>query len=87
MADEADLAFDSEQRHLRHALAARQGRSSVLQPVGSCHNCGNTEGIAQRLFCDGDCAEDWEYEDTLRRRLGLPVTPTLSRSAVAEAAA
>lgn len=72
MADEADLAFDSEQRHLSHALAAQRQRTSGLRPVGSCHNCGGTEGIEDRLFCDTDCAADWEYEDGLRRKLGLP---------------
>jgi predicted nucleic acid binding AN1-type Zn finger protein len=71
MADEADLAFDSEQRHLTMALAAQRKRHGVLQATGACHNCGNTEGIEQRLFCDSDCAADWEYEDSLRRRLGL----------------
>ena len=30
MADEADLAFDSEQRHLTYALAAQRSRSAVL---------------------------------------------------------
>lgn len=72
MADEADIAFDSEQRHLSHALAAQRSRSAVLRPVGSCHNCGNSEGLDERLFCDSDCAADWEYEHALRRRLGLP---------------
>jgi hypothetical protein len=72
MADEADLAFDSEQRHLTQALAAQRQRHAVLKPTGSCHNCGNAEGLAQRLFCDSDCAADWDYEDGLRRRLGLP---------------
>ena len=71
MADEADLAFDSEQRHLTHALAAQRSRTSALRAVGICHHCGNDEGLADRLFCDSDCAADWEYEDTLRRRLGL----------------
>jgi hypothetical protein len=85
MADEADLAFDSEQRHLTHALAAQRRRVGVLQPVGSCHNCGNSDGIAGRLFCDGDCAADWEYEDTLRRRLGLPVPAQAGRAASAAA--
>ena len=74
MADEADLAFDSEQRHLTHALAAQRQRLGVLRPVGSCHNCGSSDGLDDRLFCDSDCAEDWEYEDALRRRLGLPST-------------
>jgi len=70
MADEADLAFDSEQRHLTHALATQRRRHVVLRPIGSCHHCG-TEGIEERLFCDGDCAADWEYQDSLRRKLGL----------------
>jgi hypothetical protein len=69
--DEADLAFDSEQRYLSLALAAQRSKKGVLQAVGSCHNCGNTEGIEDRLFCDADCAEDWEYEHSLRERLGL----------------
>jgi hypothetical protein len=72
MADEADLAFDSEQRHLTHALAAQRSRSSVLRAIGVCYNCGNSEDLEGRLFCDTDCAADWEYEDGLRRRLGLP---------------
>ncbi|MBA2964376.1 MULTISPECIES: hypothetical protein [Ramlibacter] len=70
MADVADLAFDSEQRYLAQALAA-QTRQRVLQPMGSCHHCGN-DAIGQGLFCDPDCAADWEYQDALRRRLGLP---------------
>ena len=71
MADEADLAFDSEQRHLTQALAAQRRRSGALQAVGHCHYCGNEDGIESRLFCDADCAADWEYEDKLRKRLGL----------------
>lgn len=86
MADEADLAFDSEQRHLKMALASVHRRAGVLQPVGSCHNCGNTEGIERRLFCDSDCAEDWEYEDSLRRRLGLPAARLGSPGRVPEIA-
>ncbi|GAC1529370.1 MAG: hypothetical protein NVS2B4_07670 [Ramlibacter sp.] len=69
--DEADLAFDSEQRYLSQALAA-QARSRVLQqPTGCCQHCGNTEGLDDRLFCDRDCADDWEYERALRRKLGV----------------
>ena len=71
MADEADLAFDSEQRYLSQALAAQRQRVGVLRSIGSCHNCGNTDGIEARLFCDSDCAADWEYEHSLRQRLGL----------------
>ncbi|HVZ45588.1 MAG TPA: hypothetical protein VHA82_17390 [Ramlibacter sp.] len=74
MADEADLAFDTEQRQLAMALHAQRSRASFLKPQGSCHHCGNEDGIAERLFCDADCAADWEYEHMLRRRLGLATT-------------
>ncbi|GAC1529389.1 MAG: hypothetical protein NVS2B4_07720 [Ramlibacter sp.] len=75
MADEADLAFDTEQQLLSMALAAQRGRSNALQPVGCCHHCGNGEAMVGRLFCDTDCAADWEYEHALRRRLGLAAPP------------
>lgn len=79
--DEADLAFDSEQRYLTQALAAQRTARGVLQPAGYCHNCGNTEDLGQRLFCDTDCAADWEYEDSLRRRLGLPAAASFAQAA------
>jgi len=77
--DEADLAFDSEQRHLTQALAAQRRRGGVMQPIGSCHHCGTEEGIGNRLFCDSDCAADWEYEFTLRQKLGLPMSSSFAR--------
>ena len=80
MADEADIAFDSEQRHLSLALAAQRSRHAVLQPVGRCHNCDSEDAIGDRLFCDSDCAADWEYQDSLRRKLGLQPTPGFSVS-------
>ena len=69
--DEADLAFDSEQRYLSQALAAQRRRYGTLKATGACHFCDNTEGIEDRLFCDSDCAADWEYETSLRQKLGL----------------
>jgi predicted nucleic acid binding AN1-type Zn finger protein len=80
MADEADIAFDSEQRYLTQALAAQRSRSGGLQAMGTCHYCGNDNLDAERLFCDSDCAGDWEYEASLRRKLGLAgAAPALSR--------
>jgi hypothetical protein len=73
MADEADLAFESEQRHLAQALAAQRRAGGRLQPIGCCHYCASSEAIEDRLFCDVDCAADWEYENSVRRKLGLPV--------------
>ena len=85
--DEADLAFDSEQRYLTQALAAQRMQPGRLSPAGCCHNCGNSESIGDRLFCDADCAADWDYQDRLRRRLGLPGAPSMARPAAAAAAA
>jgi len=84
MADEADLAFDSEQRYLSQALDAQRRRLGALQANGACHFCGNEQGLGDRLFCDRDCAADWEYENSLRRRLGLAVSQF---EALAEASA
>ena len=70
--DEADLAFESEQRHFAQALAAQRQRAGRLQPIGRCHYCAEQESIQNRLFCTTDCAADWEYENSLRSKLGLP---------------
>lgn len=70
--DEADLAFESEQRHFAQALAAQRRNSGRLKPIGSCYYCASEESIQDRLFCDTDCAADWEYENSLRCKLGLP---------------
>ena len=85
MADEADIAFDLEQRYLAQALSAQRTKAGGLRANGACHYCGNEEAIADRLFCDPDCASDWEYEFDLRRRLGLraPVTGAAAEAAAA----
>ena len=70
MADEADLAFYAEQEHLTGALSAQHRHRPLPRPVGYCHHCGSPD-VGVRLFCDSDCAADWEYQDKLRRKLGL----------------
>jgi hypothetical protein len=74
MADEADHAHELEQLALSEALARRKP-DSRLTPRGSCHNCG--EKLAPRkgpkglehvqIFCDKDCADDWETMQNARR--------------------
>lgn len=70
MADEADLAFDAEQWNLAQAVSARPRYSPALKRAGYCCNCDSPD-VGLRLFCDRDCAMDWEYQDRLRRKLGL----------------
>lgn len=70
MPDEADLAFDAEQDHLTRALAQQHQHSTLPRPAGYCHNCGSAE-VGHRLFCDSECAADWEHQFRVRRKLGL----------------
>lgn len=72
MADEADLAFAVEQQSLEAAIAAQRRSRPALQATGECHYCGEHLKQEGQLFCDIDCANDWEQEQALRKRLGLP---------------
>lgn len=74
MADEVDMANDSVERALEHAL--KQIRSApAMAPKGFCYFCEeplepaeeNGELVHRRLFCDRDCADDWEREQRARR--------------------
>lgn len=67
MADEADMAKEIEELALKHALAHRKAVVN-LPPKGYCYNCDEplkpevVDGKRQhrRIFCDRDCADDWE---------------------------
>lgn len=61
MTDEIDMATDTIQRelenqiaHSRNALVKRE-----LQPNGHCYYC-NYPVDELRIFCDRECAEDYE---------------------------
>ena len=54
MTDDADRAADYEER-MRQAAIAR--RRPALKPCGHCYNCGES---VRHLFCDADCALDYE---------------------------
>lgn len=81
MADEADIAFDFQERHLSHALATQRKTQAQLAPTGHCHFCGHNENMGQKLFCDSDCQGDWEEETALRRKQGLPFLGSLAPAA------
>lgn len=88
MADEVDLAFEAQERHLSMAIAAqRRAGGCRLKPMGSCHWCGNDQDLGVRLFCDAECSRDWEREDSLRRKQGLPSLAMLAQAAPERAAA
>ncbi|MBE2897815.1 DUF2116 family Zn-ribbon domain-containing protein [Pasteurellaceae bacterium 20609_3] len=68
MADEADIA----DRQTQHALAvslinARRHKHSHLKPTGFCHYC-KEKLDSERLFCDEDCRDDYEWEQNLSKQ-------------------
>lgn len=61
--DEVDRA------EMREAIAREEAlshRYPVLKPCGCCHWC-QSPTKASSLFCDKDCASDWERDDRMRR--------------------
>ena len=61
MADDADRAQEQIEAELAHARSAAQTRLKLL-PIGHCHNCDEPLRAAQ-LFCDQECAEDFEKRE------------------------
>ncbi|EBS4549033.1 DUF2116 family Zn-ribbon domain-containing protein [Salmonella enterica] len=59
MADEADIASESEQLRTDAALSGRERHE--LPETEHCHNCG--EIISAGLFCDADCRDDFEKRE------------------------
>lgn len=67
MADEIDMANEQSERWLRQALNASASKSPRLPAQGRCHFCGEQfdkkdELADRKLFCDADCASDYERE-------------------------
>lgn len=46
---------------------AKQHSGPRLRPTGRCHNCRDPLKLEAQLFCDEDCAEDYEYVEQRRR--------------------
>ncbi len=70
MADEADMAFALEQQAREAAILDRRNARPVLVANGECHYCGEHVEGANQLFCDLDCAKDWEREQALLKLRG-----------------
>jgi hypothetical protein len=69
MMDEADRAeeaienrIDDGIAHARHMIELRS-----IKPCGSCHYCNSRLNSFNDLFCDKDCASDWDWEQRQKR--------------------
>lgn len=60
MADEADFADIITQQQVEGSLAEIRAEKPVLTAQGVCHSCGSAVHNPDALFCDKDCAEDFE---------------------------
>jgi hypothetical protein len=62
MADDADRAQLEIESELSRARLAAQARFRLI-PSGHCHNCHEQLGRAGQLFCDRECAQDFEKRE------------------------
>lgn len=61
-----EQAEENVRRAVEMEVALIRNRPKI-QATGSCYNC--LEDVAdEKLFCDADCKEDWEYR-TKRGRI------------------
>ena len=65
--DEIDRAQHQEQMYRDIAIAAAKRQpKNTISPTGYCHNCGE-EVDNPKLFCDGNCASEWEKTNKQKR--------------------
>lgn len=69
MADDADRAEERIENTIADAIAAVR-RKPILLAVGHCHYCGEMTHPGH-LFCNKECATDWDYEQARRKANGL----------------
>ena len=62
MVDDADRAQLEIESELSRARLAAQARSRLI-PTGHCHNCEQQLDRAEQLFCDQECARDFEKRE------------------------
>ncbi len=67
MADDIDLAQNEIDWVQRMTVKAAISRTSHLESLGLCHHCEETLRMPGQLFCDRDCAADYERVSWSRR--------------------
>jgi hypothetical protein len=60
MSDEIDAAQEEIARQQEAALRAARERAAKLRPTGRCYNCDAEVAAPEQLFCDVECAQDYE---------------------------
>lgn len=65
MVDILDVASEYEEKQREMALARALANATKLTITGRCYNC--EEEVGQKLFCDVDCREDFEFRDRMQK--------------------
>lgn len=62
MSEKSDnLEYQAIEVHFNEAMyRAKQAGKHDLKPQGFCHNCKEKVSTDTQLFCDSDCAEDYQ---------------------------
>lgn len=68
MADEADITDERMALELPRLIAASR-KPVGPAACGACHFCGEPV-TGTRVFCDEDCAQDWQREQMHKAREG-----------------
>ncbi|TQE92956.1 MAG: DUF2116 family Zn-ribbon domain-containing protein [Spiribacter salinus] len=66
--DDVDRAANLQADLNRNAATARKPESG-LAPEGWCHECGE-DVDGRRLFCNSECADQYEHRQQQRRQHG-----------------
>lgn len=59
MADKVDNTFDVEERLLHLKINSLRNQTNIIKPKQECYWC-NEPLQGAKLFCDSDCAVDWD---------------------------
>lgn len=61
MSEKSDeLEYQNQELLLREGMHRIGKSNNRLNPTGICHNCEEAVDDKLKLFCDKDCAEDYE---------------------------
>lgn len=62
MSEKSDeLEYQAIELHFNEAMyKAKQAGAHDLKPKEACHNCDEQLESSTQLFCDSDCAEDYQ---------------------------
>jgi hypothetical protein len=63
LSDEIDAAQEEIDRLQEMGLKSARSNLVKLKPRGHCYNCDEALQLADQLFCDADCAHDYERRE------------------------